>query len=57
MLKGAAILAIGFTLGYAKATQDSDKLKGVLTETNGLLKDFLEYVQEQDNKPNNPEGE
>jgi hypothetical protein len=39
MFRGAAILAIGFVLGYSKALQDSEEIKTKLDELTKLIKE------------------
>jgi hypothetical protein len=40
VIRGALILAVGFSLGYSKAVRDSDEISGLLRELIDELKHF-----------------
>lgn len=50
MLRGAIILGIGFSLGYAKALHDSEEIKDKLTQILDLAKEADNRRQQESNK-------
>ena len=50
MIRGAVVLAVGFSLGYAKAMHESEDIRALLTQAVDLL-------QEQKRKADQPKSD
>lgn len=50
MIRGALILAVGFSLGYSKAIRDSDEIRELLRELIEEMKHFPPDPEPQDAK-------
>lgn len=59
MIRGAVILAVGFSLGYAKAMHDSEDIRALLAQAVDLLQEQQRKSEEavDGTATETPEGE